>query len=176
MTFDEVEKHIDLSYEKRVPQALNEMIWCRPLALYLNKKYSKNYNDVYKNELLDKRGVDIVLSEKKENGDITEKIFIQLTHAKEYDMSPNFVNDNEVNLTGKPILDAVSYKCDHYFKRGIDTHKIVLLIQGVLPESYVNELFEDGNYISNFTKIDCFDGIYYISDKVYPLKEIDFNN
>ncbi len=168
MTFDQVEKLIDLSYGKRVPQGLSEMMWCIPLAQYLNKKYGTTYDEVYKNDTLDRAGIDIVLSS---NTHQSTALFIQLTHAREYDMSPNPIN-KEIDLTGHPIIEALELKCTHYMARGIDTHKMILIIQGILPQTYVYELMNEGTYRTKFDSIDCFDGIYYISDKVYPLKEV----
>lgn len=168
MTFSEVEKFIDLTHGKRIPQALNEMMWCEPLAEHINKKYSRTYNNVYKDALLDRAGIDIVMSEGLNH---ETKLLIQLTHAKEYDMSPDAI-DKTVILSAKPLLDALEHKCTHYLKRGIDTHKLILIIQGILPESYIYELMNEESYRERFEKIECFDAVYYISDKVYPLKEI----
>lgn len=168
MTFEQVQKLIDLSFGKRVPQGLSEMMWCIPLAQYLNKKYHTEYDEVYKNDTLDRAGIDIVLSAPKHKN---PSVFVQLTHAREYDMSPNPMN-KDIDLSGKPILDAVEHKCTHYMARGIDTQKMVLIIQGILPEAYVYQLMHEESYKRRFDSIECFDGIYYISDKVYPLKEV----
>lgn len=173
MTFTEVEKHINLSYGKRIPQALNEMMWCEPLAVYLNKKYGTHYDDVYKTETLDKVGIDVVLSSKHVKTELP--LHIQLTHAREYDMSPQ-ASSKEVDLTGKPILDAISYKCEHYLEKGIDPKKLVLIIQGVLPENYVHELMSQNKEKESILHMSCFDGIYYISDKVYPLVELSIED
>ncbi len=168
MTFDQVEQHIDLSHGKRIPQTLNEMMWCKPLAEYLNKKFSTNYTNVKKDYDLDRIGIDIIMTELTET---QHPLYIQLTYAKEYDMSP--VAENKfVDLSGKGILEAIERKCTQYAFRGINTQKMILLIQGVLPIAYVDELISDKLRVSEITNIDCFDGIYYISDKVYPLKEV----
>jgi hypothetical protein len=168
MTFTQVEQNIDLSHGKRIPQTLNEMMWCQPLAQYLNKNYGTSYQHVNKDYELDKLGIDIIMTETDE---YQHPLYIQLTYAKEYNMSP--VAENKfVDLSGKGILEAIERKCTQYTFRGINTHKMILLIQGVLPIAYVDELISDKLRVSEIENIDCFDGIYYISDKVYPLKEV----
>lgn len=168
MKFDAVEKLIDMSHGNRINQGLNEMMWCKPLAEYLNQKYNFLYDDVYKDDSFDKLGIDIVMTSPRDN---EEALLIQLTYAREYDMSPHS-ESKKVDLTGKPILEALEHKCSHYINRGVDTAKIILIIQGVLPKEYVRELMTESSYIQRFEQVKCFDGIYYISDKVYPLKEL----
>lgn len=170
MKFSDVEKNINLTHGLRIPFALNEMMWGKPLAEYFNDRYGTNYNDVRKEKALDDDGIDIILSSSVNKND--KDIFIQLTHAREYDMSPSS-EVNVIDTSGVPITDSLEYKCSNYERRGIDTKKIVLVIQGVLNQEDMVPLLERKDFLKPFKETECFDGIYYISDQVYPLKELD---
>ncbi len=171
MTFHELESHIQNSQSIRVPFALNEMLWCKPFAEYINNKYGFSYTEVRKDKDLDALGIDVILtSENNTDNNIELPLLIQLTHAREYDMSPAAYS-KEVTLTGKPILEALQHKCTIYKKRHIDTEKLILIIQGVLEATYIEALKSEEQFMSQIDAHDCFDGVYYISDKVCVLKE-----
>lgn len=171
MTFQELESHIKQSHSQRVPFALNEMLWCKPFAEYINNKYGFSYTEVRKDKDLDALGIDVILSsENNTESNIELPLLIQLTHAREYDMSPAAYS-KEVTLTGKPILEALQHKCTIYKKRHIDTEKLILIIQGVLEASYIESLKSEEEFMKEVEKADCFDGVYYISDGVCVLKE-----
>lgn len=170
MKFSDVEKNINLTHGLRIPFALNEMMWGKPLAEYFNDRYNTNYDDVRKEKALDDDGIDIILSSSDKKD---KEILIQLTHAREYDMSPS-AEINVIDTSGIPIVDSLEYKCTNYKRRGIDTKKIALVIQGVLNEEDMIPLLEKESFLTPFRETECFDGIYYISDQVYPLKELYF--
>jgi hypothetical protein len=171
MTFQEIEKHIKDSQSMRVPFALNEMLWCKPFAEYINTKYGFSYTMVRKDKDLDTLGIDVILtSENNTESNIELPLLIQLTHAREYDMSPVALTKN-VDITGKPILDALQHKCFIYKKRNIDTEKLILIIQGVLEASYIEALKSEEQFMEKVDEYECFDGVYYISDKVCVLKD-----
>lgn len=168
MQFSDIERHINDSHRKRTPQGLSEMAACVPLAQYLNDRFGSHYDDISKENQLDNEGVDVVLT------DTTNKyphLYIQVTHAREYDMTPTN-SSPKVDMSGYPILSALQAKCKTYIDRGIYTKQIILLIQGVIPTRRATEIFRQYGFVDRIIEESCFDGVYYVSDSVYPLKQI----
>ncbi len=169
MHFTEIRQHIRDAERIRMPQALSEMEACIPLAEYLNDRFGCTYDDVSKDRKIDNEGVDAMIS------DTTGKypdLYVQVTHAREYDMSPQ-VDIQEVDISGHPILVALQQKCSAYSSRGIYTKQIILLILGILPAERAAEIFQQYGFVDRVIEESCFDGVYYISDSVYPLKQIE---
>lgn len=169
MTFDTLRARVAGLATDSIPQALSEMIACEHLAHFLNATRGTHYNGVSKDEDLEEDGIDAKIYE---SGNYDSNLYIQVTRAREYDMSPE-VLEHPVALHGDAILQALEYKCSIYQKRGVYTQEIALLIVGVTPASIVREHLDHEHFSKPFQQTTCFNGIYYLTgEDVVELKAL----
>ena len=162
MTFVELHAHTNSYAKDRLPTALHEMLACEALAQHLHKIQNQCWDGVSKDETWEQSGVDATLYCLHND---SKKLYIQVTRAREYDMSPES-HDTNAYITGQAIIASLEFKCSNYKKRGVFTQQITLLIVGVSPTEIVSELLDDdAGFRSHFESTTCFEHIYYISGK-----------
>jgi hypothetical protein len=170
MTFAELQLYIQGLASDRVPQALTEMVACEQFARFLNTTRGTHYEGVSKDFTLEDDGVDAKIYEP---GTYDTNIYVQVTRAREYNMSPQYPHAS-VELDGTPIVDALEYKCSVYQDRGVFTQAIVLLIVGVTPAAIVQEHLDHEHFRKPFEDTTCFNGIYYVTgEEVVELKRLE---
>lgn len=170
MKFSEVaQKRLEYDMKKtNIPMDIHEFSVCEIFAKYLSNEENRNYDEAEKILNLENMGVDVILKSTDGNS-----VKLQITHPVDHNFNPKVLQET-IDTSGLPIIKAAKDKCEKYTRRGLDTSDIILLLEGFVVGTFIEDLVSNPIFLKKFQDIKCFKKIYYIhnynSGYVYPLK------